>query len=228
MTDHSLVIFDLDGTLVDSNRDLVPSLNHATATQGLPPIAREDVGHVVGQGAMKMIEKAYSFHGHELEVNGPVHRELLDLFLAYYETNIADHTVFYEGVLNALDRLKQGGWKLAVCTNKYEHLAVRLISALGEEDRFDVITGGDTFPCKKPNPEHLWQTIKKIDGCAVNRTIMVGDSINDTAAAQAASIPVIAVDFGYSDIPVSDLNADKVISHFNELYNAVAELANWQ
>lgn len=221
-----LLIFDLDGTLVDSNRDLIPALNAATASEGLAPISRADVGHIVGQGALKMIERAFTFHGQELEggVGGPTHKGLLQLFLLHYESHIADHTIFFPGVLKALNRLSNQGWQLAVCTNKYEHLARKLLAELGEIERFPVITGGDTFDFKKPDPRHLTETAR-MAGIEAAACIMVGDSINDIVPAQEADIPVIAVDFGYSDVPVRTLDPDRVISHFDELEGAVGDLS---
>lgn len=220
----NLLIFDLDGTLVDSNRDLIPALNAATETVGLAPIGLGDVGHVVGQGALKMIEKAFEFHGQPLEVGSAVHKSLLDRFLEYYDDHIADETVFFPGTLTALDSLSNTGWDLAVCTNKYERFAVKLLTELGELERFCVVTGGDTFPVKKPDPAHLLETAKRA-GADPSKCIMVGDSINDIAAAQAANLPVIAVDFGYSDVPIAELTPDRIISHFDELADAVEQLA---
>ena len=218
-----LIIFDLDGTLVDSNRDLVPALNHATFIEGIPPISRDDVGHVVGQGALRMIDRAYAFHGETIEFGGELHMRLLDRFLDYYEAHIADETVFYPGVIEQLDRLSENGWQFAVCTNKYESLARKLLSELNELDRFVAVTGGDTFSVKKPDPAHILGTIEQA-GADRARTIMVGDSINDIAAAQAAGVPVIAVDFGYSDVPVATLSPDIIISHYKELEDAVNKL----
>ena len=221
-----LLIFDLYGTLVDSNRDLIPALNAATASQSLPEISKANVGHVLGQGALKMIERAYTFHGRELEggVGGPVHKQLLNLFLDHDEQHIADHTIFFPGVLAALDPLSTDGWQLAICTNKYEHLARKLLAELGEIRRFPVITGGDTFDFKKPDPNHLIETAK-LAGVAASACVMIGDSINDILPAQTAEIQVIAVDFGYSDVPVGELNPDSVIFHFDALVEAVDELA---
>jgi len=221
MSEAKAVIFDLDGTLVDSNRDLVPTLNRVTAPDGLPPISREDVGHVVGQGAKAMIAKAFAFHGRTVAADR--HEELLTLFLVEYEAHIADETVFFDGVLAALDTLVEQHWQVLVCTNKYQHLARKLLKALGEEERFAVITGGDTFPTKKPDAAHLIETAK-LAAVDPTRCVMVGDSVNDIAAAQAASMPVIAVDFGYSDVPVASLNPDMVISTFDDLPAAVQRL----
>ncbi len=224
-TTPRLVIFDLDGTLVDSNRDLVPALNKATATEGLPNISMADVGHVVGKGALQMIERAYHFHGRKLEVGGPTHKRLLDRFVEFYEQNLTDKTVFFPSTLLALDELSKSGWQLAVCTNKYERLARKLLVQLGEAARFPVVTGGDTFDVKKPDPQHLIETAK-LANVSPENCIMVGDSVNDIAAAQAANMPVIAVNFGYSDVPVEQLNPDRIISHFDELGGAVADLSH--
>jgi len=217
------LVFDLDGTLVDSIRDLVPALNHATASVGLPPIAEEDVGHIVGQGAMVMIARAFAFH--EAELDDETHKRLLSLFLEHYEEHIADKTVFFDGCWDALDELAAKGWALCVCTNKYEHLARKLLGIIDSAERFPVITGGDTFAQKKPAPSHILQTIK-LAGGSPQRAIMVGDSINDIAAAQAANVPSIAVDFGYTDIPVSELGADIIISHFNAFPAAVETITS--
>ncbi len=218
-----LIIFDLDGTLVDSNRDLIPALNMATEPEGLPPISMEDVGHVVGKGAMQMIERAFAFYNRELEVNGDVHKTVFARFLQRYEDHIADNTVFFPGAVSALKSLTNAGYRHAVCTNKFEQLAQKLLHELGETEHFEVVTGGDTFPVKKPDPTHLTETAR-LAGFPTDRCIMVGDSINDIVAAQQGNIPVIAVDFGYTDVPVSQLSPDLIISHFDELPDAVRQL----
>ena len=216
-----LIVLDLDGTLADTNRDLIPVLNRITATTGLPPIAMEDVGHVVGHGAKAMIERAYTFHG--ITPSRELIERLFADFLVDYEANIAAHTVLYDGVTQALDRFAANGWKLAICTNKLEHLARMLVEELGQSYRFAAITGGDTFDFRKPDPRHLIETVAMAGGSPA-KAVMVGDSVTDIKTAQAAEIPVIAVDFGYSDIPVRDLAPDRVISHFDELWQAIADL----
>jgi len=209
-----LLVFDLDGTLVDSNRDLIPALNHVIALDGVSPVSLDAVGHVVGKGVLEMLNKAYQLAGRRL--SDQRRRELLPVYLEYYSTHIADHTVFYEGALASLDDLSSRGWRFAICTNKYEYLARMLLDELGELDRFAAIAGGDTFAFKKPDGRHILETIA-LAGGSPSRSIMVGDSVNDTAAAQDAGIPVIAVDFGYSDVPVKQLGAQPVISHFDTL-----------
>lgn len=221
-TADRIVVFDLDGTLVDSNRDLVPALNQTVARDGVPPISRTDVGHVVGKGAREMIRRAHEFHGHALDPAR--HDELLDIFLAEYEARIAEETIYFDGVFPALDDLAGRGWAFAICTNKYEHLARKLISALGGGERFAAITGGDTFPVRKPDPRHIALTIE-LAGGRPEKSVMVGDSINDIAAARDLPMASVAVDFGYTDIPPQDLGADRLISHFSELPVAVEELS---
>ncbi|MEL6947551.1 MAG: phosphoglycolate phosphatase [Pseudomonadota bacterium] len=212
------VIFDLDGTLVDSNRDLVPTLNRTTALDGVPPISLDAVGHVVGQGAMAMIAKAFSFHGHGL--NADRHRELFEIFLADYEAHLCDNTVFFDGALAAMEGLKADGWRLLVCTNKLERFAVKLLEGLGASGEFEGIVGGDTFSFRKPDPRHITATAERF-GVPPENCVMVGDSINDIQAAKDARMPVIAVTFGYSDVPVETLEPDHTIAHFDELQDAV-------
>ncbi|MGI9355113.1 MAG: phosphoglycolate phosphatase [Rhizobiaceae bacterium] len=213
-----IIVFDLDGTLVDSMRDLIPALNRTIARDGLPPIAFEDVGHIVGKGAMAMISRAFDFHGKPLKQARQ--KELLGVFLKEYEARIADDTVYFDGVFEALDALETEDWRFAICTNKFEHLARELVTKIGGAERFAAITGGDTFEVKKPNPVHIIKTVELADADPA-KAIMVGDSNNDIDAAIAAGWPSIAVAFGYSDRPVEELGASTIISHFDELSDAV-------
>ena len=137
-------------------------------------------------------------------------------FIAYYADHVADRSRAFPGVEEALDTLAARGCRFAVCTNKLEWLSVRLLKALGLADRFVAICGQDTFAVQKPHPDALHGTLRKAGG-TLHRAVMVGDSHTDIATAQAAGMPVIAVDFGYTDIPVAQLAPDKIISHFNAL-----------
>ena len=213
------MIFDLDGTLVDTNRDLIPALNHAIASEGIEPVGLDEVGHVVGQGARQMIMRAFELRRRDV----PDDRidVLFAAFLEHYEAHIADNSCLYPGLVPALDLLAARGWRFAVCTNKTERLARLLLKELDLLDRFDAVTGGDTFAFRKPDPRHLLETAKLV---GAQRCVMVGDSVNDIAAAQAAPMPVIAVDFGYTDRPVSEFSPDRIISHFRELPEAANAL----
>ncbi|WP_394689075.1 HAD family hydrolase [Hoeflea sp.] len=209
-----LVIFDLDGTLLDTAPDLIASLNHVMDLSGHAHVTFEDITWLVGQGALAMIERAWSLHGH------PASPEQLhtafDAFLVHYADNMPGRSQPYPGLIAALDRLEVAGMRLAVCTNKTEALARRLLDRLDLTSRFAAITGGDTFPVKKPHGDHILRTIERAGGTAEN-AVMIGDSINDILAAQNARVPAIGVPFGYSDKPVETFNPDVVIDHFDKL-----------
>lgn len=217
---NPVIILDLDGTLADTARDLISVLNRTVATHGLKPVQMGDIGHLVGQGARAMIARAFDLRKTPL---GEADLDLLlEHFIADYSTNIADNTVLFEGASDCLAAFEAEGWRLSICTNKMEALAVKLIGELGLIERFSAILGGDSVPYKKPDPRHLAATVERA-GAAMNRAIMVGDTINDIAAAHAAGMPSVAVTFGYSDVPAAELGADLVIEHFDALRPAVAE-----
>jgi phosphoglycolate phosphatase len=221
MTDGATVVFDLDGTLVDTAPDLVATLNTIFAREGLPPVAFDAARKMVGGGARAMIERGLAAEGRELPV-ADIDRMVGD-FIAHYATHIADRSRPFPGLEPALDKLATHGCRLAVCTNKLEWLSVRLLDALGLTRRFVAVCGADTFGIKKPDPELLRRTIAKAGGHA-GRAIMVGDSISDIAAARRAGIPVVAVDFGYTETPVSQLGPDRVIGAHSDLPKAVFDL----
>lgn len=215
-----LVVFDLDGTLLDTHADLVASLNHTIAVLDLPPVTYDDVTHLVGNGAQVMIERACKLHGYTLSPEElPA---LLQRFIAHYTETMPGATQPYPGLLAAMDALKSQGYKLAVCTNKMEGLARTLLERLGLIHYFEAITGGDTFSVRKPNAEHLFGTVERAGG-DISRTIMIGDSINDILVARNAGIPSIAVPFGYSDVGVETLGPSRIIMHYNELTPELVE-----
>ena len=217
-----LIVFDLDGTLADTAGDLVASLNHILAREGLAPVALEEARHMVGMGARSLLKQGFARNGRDL---GADRLEALFIdFLACYEANIAVHTRLFPGVVDSLDRFAAAGWTFAVCTNKIEAPSVKLLGALGVERRFRAICGQDTFAWSKPDARALLSTIGKAGG-SPDRTIMVGDSRADIATAKNAGVPVVAVDFGYTDTPVRELSPDVVISHFDALWDAVAGLS---
>jgi phosphoglycolate phosphatase len=215
------VIFDLDGTLVDTAPDLVETLNVVLAREGLLPIPYDEGRTLVGGGARYMIERGLASQG-ESRTKADLDRMFGD-FIAYYSLHVADRSRAFPGVEEALDVLTESGCRLAVCTNKLERLSTRVLDALGLSRRFAAICGQDTFGVQKPNPDFLRKTLERAGG-ALDRAVMVGDSPTDIATAQAAGIPVIAVDFGYTNIPVSQLAPDRIISHFNALPDYVTEL----
>jgi phosphoglycolate phosphatase len=140
-------------------------------------------------------------------------------YLTYYSAHIVDRTRLYPGVDEALAAFARAGWRQAVCTNKIESLACLLITKLGIAERFAFICGQDTFGVGKPDAKPLLMTIAASGGSR-GRAVMVGDSETDVKTARAADIPVIAVDFGYADVPVAELGPDRIISHFDQLAEA--------
>jgi phosphoglycolate phosphatase len=215
------VVFDLDGTLVDSAPDLIGTLNTVFAGEGLPPVPYHVARNLVGGGARSLIERSLSAEGRRL-ATAEVDR-LVKEFIAHYASHIADLSRAFPSLESALDELGAGGCRLAVCTNKLEWLSVRLLDALGLSKRFVAICGADTFGLKKPNPDFLRRTISRAGGEAAH-TVMVGDSPIDIATARAAAVPVIAVDYGYTESPVSELGPDRVIGGLSELPSAVFDL----
>jgi phosphoglycolate phosphatase len=215
------VVLDLDGTLADTMRDLIPVLNRTTAKAGLPAISMTDVGHVVGHGAKAMIARAFAHNGAPL--TPALHDRLFEDFLKDYEANVAANTVLFDGAADAIEVLAGQGNILAVCTNKVEFLARKLLAELGVAGCFTAITGGDTFPFRKPDARHLLETVRLAGGDPA-MAIMVGDSETDIATARNAAIPVIAVDFGYCERPVCEHAPDRIISTFRQLPEAVSEL----
>jgi len=215
------VVFDLDGTLVDTAPDLIATLNTILAGEGLPPVAFAAARNMVGGGARAMIERGLTAEG-VIPVAARTER-LCGQFIEHYAAHIADHSRPFPGVEAALDALIRRGCRLAVCTNKLEWLALKLLGALGLAERFAAICGADTFGVQKPDAAILHRTVGRAGGHS-DRAIMVGDSITDIAVARAAGIAVIAVDFGYSETPVAALAPDRIVSSFAHLPEVVFTL----
>lgn len=209
-----ILVFDLDGTFAHTAPDLLDSLNHCLALVHLPPTNPDQLMSYVGFGGRVMIERALEAQGKTIST--PEKERLFDAFIEHYTINMPGKTQPYAGVLEVLDRFTQAGFIHAICTNKYEAMSKTLLSGLGHAGRFEAICGQDTFVWKKPDPRHLFETIDLAGGDRRN-AIMVGDTITDIDTAKLAGIPVIAVDFGYSDKHVSEFGPDAVISHFDEL-----------
>ncbi|WP_234185676.1 HAD family hydrolase [Shinella sp. NM-101] len=209
-----LVVFDLDGTLIDTAHDLVASLNHTIGLEGLEPVGYGDLTHLVGHGGQVMIRRAFALRGREI-TDAELQR-MLAVFVEHYADAMPGVSVPYPGLTDAMDRLAASGYRLAVCTNKMEGLARRLVDGLGLTARFSAITGGDTFAVRKPDAEHLLGTISRAEADPM-RTVMIGDSLNDMLVARNAGVPSIGVPFGYSDVPVAELEPNHVIAHFDEL-----------
>jgi phosphoglycolate phosphatase len=216
-----IVVFDLDGTLVDTAPDLVNTLNLMLGREGLAPLPFEEARSMIGGGVRAMLARGLRARERPLQPGELDH--LFDAFIEHYSAHIADRSRAFSGLETALNHLAEKGCQLAVCTNKFEWLSRRLLDALELSKRFSAICGQDTFGVKKPDPKVLWQTIRKAGGDQ-RRAVMVGDSAIDITLARAANVPVIAVDFGYTDVPVAMLRPDRVVDHFSRLPDVALEL----
>jgi phosphoglycolate phosphatase len=216
-----IAVFDLDGTLADTIHDLISTLNVVMDREGLPHLPLHEGREMVGAGARALIERGLASVGREVT---PSHLdELHRHFMVHYGENLCVETTLFPGVEEALDRLENAGFLLAVCTNKYQSHSVQLLESLGLGARFSAVCGRDSFPYFKPDPRHLTLTIEQAGGDP-GKAVMVGDSLTDIATARAAGIPSVAVDFGYTDVPVEKLGPDRIIGHYDELFDAVRTL----
>jgi phosphoglycolate phosphatase len=213
-----LLVFDLDGTLADTAADLIGALNFILAREGLSSMAIPDARPLVGGGARVLIQRglaANRFEASESRIDA-----MLADFMAHYEAHIAENTILFPGVTDALERFEAAGFAFAVCTNKAERASILLLRALATESRFRAICGKDTFGVFKPNGEALRQTIAQAGGDS-ERAVMIGDSKIDIDTARNAGVPVVAVNFGYSKEPIKNFEPDRVIGHYDELWDAV-------
>jgi phosphoglycolate phosphatase len=221
MTSARTVVFDLDGTLVDTAPDLINALNFILHREGLPPVPLHSARNMIGAGARRLIER-----GLELEGRAASFEDITRLtsdFIDYYAAHIAELSRPFEGLEGALDDLGALGYRFAVCTNKLEWLSKLLLDQLALSSRFSAICGADTFGVSKPDPAILRQTIARAGG-QLSSAIMVGDAGPDIGVARRAGIPVIGVEFGYTEVPIADLKPDRLISHMRELPAAVEGL----
>ena len=216
------LVFDLDGTLAETAGDLIGALNVVLDREGIEAVPVAAARSLLGAGGRALIQRGFARAGRELSA-AKLDALFVD-FLAHYNAHIADNSWLFPGAEAALDRFAALGWRLAVCTNKLEHSSHLLLGKLGVAGKFQFICGQDTFGAAKPDPRPLVETIRKAGG-EISGAIMVGDSVTDIKTARAAGTPVIAVDFGYTDTPVIELGPDRVISHFDELFEAVETLA---
>ena len=215
------IVFDLDGTLVDTAPDLTAATNHALGLIGLEPVTVTELHPFIGRGSKAMIDAGLHFR--DVCVSEAELQRLHAAFLAFYADNIAVGSRPFEGVPELLDALLGAGARLGVCTNKFEALTLALLRHLGLEEKFGAIAGRDTFDVFKPAPGHLTSTIARAGGRA-DRAVMVGDSEVDFATAMAAGVPFIGVTFGYTTRPVAELGADAVIAHYREFPAALEKV----
>jgi phosphoglycolate phosphatase len=212
--EDAAIAFDLDGTLVETAPDLIGALNVVLSEHGLAPFPIAAARHLVGGGPRRMLERAFREAGasaSEDELDA-----LMERYIPLYLERIADHSHPYDGVETVLDGFRTAGARLLVCTNKRTDLSTVLLDAVGLLDRFDAVVGPDRVSARKPDPAHLIEAVA-IAGGRLDRALMVGDSSADVGSARRAAVPVVAVSWGYTEIPPVELGADAVIDRFAEL-----------
>ncbi len=227
MTEISFDIigFDLDGTLLDTSMELAASLNHALASADRPQVDEQSIRSLVGMGARHMLEMALEQSGGS---DKDLVKSLLPILIDHYEANLGNNAPAFAGLTDAMDAMQDQGIKLAVVTNKFESLAVKLLTNVGMIDRFVTVIGGDTMGKGRSKPERdpIDEMIRRCDG-VVDQTpaAFIGDSIFDIKAAQNAGIANVAVSFGFLHQPVEELGADAIIDHYDELVPTLATLS---
>ena len=218
---HRAVIFDLDGTLVDTAPDLMRATNHVLESLGRRPISLNEVRAFVGHGARALLTRGLKATGGLPEAYDvePDYRRFVD----FYALNIAGESAPFPGLIPLLDRLRAEGFGLGICTNKLEGLSVQLLEALGLSKYFGSVVGPDTIGIAKPDPRPFHEAVARL-GLSSPRALMVGDSETDILTARNAGVPVIAVPFGYTPRPVREFGPDRMIGHFDEAYEAIQDL----
>ena len=215
------VVFDLDGTLVDSLPGLQAAFNEVLGEDGWPPLDLEAATTLVGDGVAKFVERGLAHVGWELAPDDLP--RLVGRFVAHYAKDPARFTAPYPGVAETLSRLRRAGYELGVCTNKNHDLSVAILGELGLERYFGAVIGGDSRDRRKPHPEPLLATLGEL-GAAPSAAVMVGDSRNDVLVARRAGLPAIAVSYGYCPGGVGGLGADATIDRFSDLPAALDRL----
>lgn len=221
MTASPIVVFDLDGTLIDTAPDLINALNFILVREGMPAVPMAVARNMIGQGARRLLERGLELDGRVI-AQDDVNRLTVD-FIDYYAAHIADKSRPFEGLEATLDELSESGYRFAVCTNKLEWLSKLLLDRLGLSPRFAAICGADTFGVAKPDPAILRETVAKAGG-DLSAAIMVGDAGPDVGVARRAGVPVIGVEFGYTEVPIAELQPDLLVGHMRELPHAVGRL----
>ena len=209
---HFLLVFDLDGTLVDSVPDLTNTLNKVLRERGYPPLVRSEVVPMVGDGLPALVTRAFAARGGDIaEAEAALPR-----YIELYEANATVLTRPYPGVCETLEKLRRHGYRTAVCTNKPQQATMAVLEGLDLAGLFDGIAGGDRYAVKKPDPGHLLNLIDEL-GASSRHAAMIGDSENDAAVAHAAATPLILMRYGYARVPPETLGGAAVLDRFADL-----------
>ena len=219
--DGATLVFDLDGTLVDTAPDLIGTLNAMLAEEGLTPVPLAAARHLVGRGARHLLEHGFREAGLVL---APSRADVLtERFVALYRGRIADESRPFEGLVEALDALEAAGARFSVCTNKRTDLSLALLDALDLLPRFRAVLGPDAVERKKPDAGHFLRAVADAGGDPA-RALMIGDSETDVLTARAAGAPVVVTAFGYTEIPPADLGGDWLMERYADLPDAALRL----
>ncbi len=218
---NACVIFDLDGTLVDTAPGLALTMNVLLESRGRRPLSLERIRPHITHGTKHLMQfamKATGAAASEDEID-----RLHDEFLPHYRAHMGRSSILFDGAAAALDALANDGCRLGVCTNRFEESAIRLLDEMGIGQRFSTVVGQDTIGIAKPDPAPLLETLRRMDG-HLESSVFIGDTDLDIAAANAAGMPVIAASFGYGGLPASGSGATGMIDHFDELPASVKRM----
>jgi phosphoglycolate phosphatase len=216
------LIFDLDGTLIDSLPDVRASVNCVLTASGRRELTIPETKDFVGWGGRVLVEKALALTGEEGTIE-EIDRTLKE-FLVYYAAHRSDHTEVFPGVPDILEEFKSNGIKMGICTNKPTATTSTVLEALGLDGFFQVISCGDAVPHSKPDGRHVSLVAEQM-GATCETAVMIGDSENDILAAIDAGVRSVAVSFGYTHLPVDELGADAVIDRFEDLPEALVKIS---
>ena len=224
MAQQYTILFDLDGTLVDTAPDLMLAHNHVMKKFGYPTKSLDDLKSSVGKGAGAMIGRSiWSQAKKELtSINEKVKSDMTDEFISYYGKNILKESVLINGVKDFLNWCKNENISMAVCTNKTEHLAVDLLKKIGIYDYFEYVAGYNTFDYCKPDPRHLITVVEILDG-DLKKSIMIGDSETDANSAKAANIPMILLEDGYTEKKTNEIYHNHLIKDFVDIEKIISK-----
>ncbi len=209
------VVFDLDGTLVDSAPDLTAALNLVLEMEGLGALDVDTVRYMIGAGVPKLIERGFREHGVKLDATD-LDSDLLDAFLSYYDAHAADLSKVYPGTYGLIEMLCDRSVRIGLCTNKPTEATKAILSSFQIEDCFDSVIGGTSGFPKKPDPAGLNACLEEM-GVTASQTLYIGDSSTDMKTARNAGLPVVAMSYGYERIPANELGADMVFDSFKDL-----------
>ena len=215
------ILFDLDGTLIDSAPDIAAAVNELLSTDGLPSQSVDAVRGMIGNGVRKLVERAYGRSGKPVE--GALLDETTERMMGIYGKHLTRHTTLFPGAKEVVLTYHTTGVKIGVVTNKPEAFTHEILAHFGLDACVDVVVGGDTGPARKPAPDMLEHALNEV-GLTASCGLMVGDSPADIGAAKAARMASVAVRGGYTNVPADELGADLVISNLMELPAAIEAL----